>query len=81
MAKFLRKRAIAERYGDVSIRTAERMVADGRLPPPVYRGRIPMCDELALDASDRATAVAAQKLHAAEQKSRTEAASSFETGD
>jgi hypothetical protein len=55
--KFLRKRAVAERYGDVNIRTVERMVEDGRLPPPIYRGRFPLWDEDALDASDRAAAL------------------------
>jgi transposase len=54
MAKFLRKKAVAARYGDVSIRTIERMVDDGRLPPPTYRGRIPLWDEAKLDESDRA---------------------------
>lgn len=56
--KFLRKRAVAERYGGVTARTIERMVADGRLPKPVYRGRFPLWGEAELDASDRAAAAA-----------------------
>lgn len=35
--RFLRKKAVSERY-DVTVRSVERMVEDGRLPPPVYRG-------------------------------------------
>jgi hypothetical protein len=60
MAKqYLRKRDVAARYG-VNIRTVERMTEDDRLPKPVYRGRIPLYDEEALDASDRVHAVAAR---------------------
>lgn len=54
--RFLRKGRVAERYG-VNIRTVERMVEDERLPRPAYRGRIPLWDEDALDASDRAAAL------------------------
>jgi predicted DNA-binding transcriptional regulator AlpA len=54
--KFLRKNAVAERYS-INPRTIPRMVADGRLPPPVYRGKFPLWDEDALDASDRAAAL------------------------
>jgi predicted DNA-binding transcriptional regulator AlpA len=54
--KFLRKAAVAERYS-VTPRSVERMVADGRLPRPVYRSsRLPLWDEAALDASDRRAA-------------------------
>jgi predicted DNA-binding transcriptional regulator AlpA len=55
--KFLRKQSVAERY-DIDERTVDRMKDDGRLPPPHYRGRLPMWDEDELDASDRAAAVA-----------------------
>ena len=34
--KFLRKRHLRERYAGVTDRTLERMVADGRLPPPEF---------------------------------------------
>jgi excisionase family DNA binding protein len=53
--RFLRKQHVAERYG-VHTRTVERMIEDGRLPAPVYRGKIPLWDETLLDASDRAAA-------------------------
>jgi hypothetical protein len=33
------------------------MKLDGRLPPPIYRGKFPLWDEDALDASDRAAAL------------------------
>jgi predicted site-specific integrase-resolvase len=54
--KFYRKQGVAERYS-VDPRTVDRMFHDGRLPPPVYRGRIPLWDEDELDASDRAAAL------------------------
>ena len=59
MAKrFLRKSGVAARYS-VDERTVDRMSQrdDGRLPPPHYRGRIPLWDEDELDESDRATAL------------------------
>ena len=56
--KYLRKRAVAERYGGISFRSVERMVSDGRLPPPHYRGRFPLWPEDELDASDRAATLA-----------------------
>ena len=37
---FLRKRAVADRYG-VNVRTIDRWAEDGRLPPPIYRGIAP----------------------------------------
>ena len=56
--RFLRKQAVADRYG-VDIRTVERMIRpeDGRLPPPTYRGRIPLWAEEDLDKSERAAAL------------------------
>jgi predicted DNA-binding transcriptional regulator AlpA len=54
--KFLRKKAVGERYG-VTLRSVERMVDDGRLPSPVYRGRMPLWREADLDESDRAAAL------------------------
>jgi predicted DNA-binding transcriptional regulator AlpA len=54
--QFLRKSSVARRY-DVTPRTVERMVDDGRLPPPIYRGRMPQWDEAELDAADRAATV------------------------
>jgi hypothetical protein len=55
--KFLRRAQVAERYG-VNVRTLERMCADGRLPKPHYRGRMPLWSEVELDSSDRAAAAA-----------------------
>jgi predicted DNA-binding transcriptional regulator AlpA len=55
--RYLRRKDVAHRYGEISIRTVERMVADGRLPAPEYRGRTPFWDESALDESDRAAAL------------------------
>ena len=57
--RFLRLQSVAERYG-VSTRTVPRMVRDGRLPPPHYRGKFPLFDEDELDASDRAAVVASR---------------------
>jgi hypothetical protein len=56
---YLRKKRVAARY-DVDERTVDRMKLDGRIPPPVYRGRLPMWDEDALDESDRAAALQAR---------------------
>jgi hypothetical protein len=51
--QFYRKRAVAQRYG-VDQRTIDRMKLDGRVPPPHYRGRIPLWDGDELDAADEA---------------------------
>lgn len=67
MKQYLRRKAVAERYG-VDIRTVQRMERDGRLPKPLYRGRIPLQDEAELDASDRAHAVAARPGDATAKK-------------
>lgn len=53
--RYLRKASVAERY-DVDERTVDRMKDDGRLPKPIYRGRLPMWAEDELDKSDRAAA-------------------------
>jgi hypothetical protein len=56
--KFLRKRQVAQRYS-ITPRTVERMVDDGRLPPPdFYRGKLPFWGEHTLDKADRAAAAA-----------------------
>lgn len=62
--KFLRKRAVADRYG-ITDRTVERMVDDGRLPAPIYRSRMPLWRESELDESDRAAALAPRQKCAA----------------
>jgi hypothetical protein len=56
MKVYLRKRQVAQRYGNVHERTVPRMVADGRLPPPdLYNGRFPLWAEDTLDAHDKAS--------------------------
>jgi predicted DNA-binding transcriptional regulator AlpA len=56
MKRFLRKKAVADRYG-IHQRTVERMAMDGRLPKPIYRGKFPLWDTDALDESDRVAAL------------------------
>jgi predicted DNA-binding transcriptional regulator AlpA len=67
---FLRKRQVAARYGGVATRTIDRWAADGRLPPPIFRGRVPLWDLEELEAQDYAAATAAR----ASGKSTTETA-------
>ena len=69
--RFLRKKAVSERY-NVTLRSVERMVEDGRLPPPVYRGRMPLWSEADLDDGDRAAALLPRppKRNAASGKQR-----------
>jgi hypothetical protein len=55
--QFLRKGSVAKRY-DCDERTVDRMKLDGRIPPPIYRGRVPMWDQDELDASDRSFVLA-----------------------
>jgi predicted DNA-binding transcriptional regulator AlpA len=62
--RYLRKRAVAERYS-VHERTVDRMSLDGRLPPPMYFTRFPIWDEDKLDASDRAAALLPRPTRAA----------------
>jgi predicted DNA-binding transcriptional regulator AlpA len=56
MTTYLRKRQVRTRYGEVSDRSIDRMVQDGRLPKPKYFGgnRIPYWSETELDVNDRA---------------------------
>jgi hypothetical protein len=56
---FLRKRQVAARY-NVTTRTVERWSEDGRLPPPIYRGVVPLWDLDELEAGDHAAATAAR---------------------
>jgi predicted DNA-binding transcriptional regulator AlpA len=62
--KFLRKKAVADRYS-VDERTVDRMKDDGRIPQPIYRGKFPLWDEDALDLSDREAALLPRPTHAA----------------
>jgi hypothetical protein len=60
MAKqYLRKADVAGRYR-VTSRTIDRMVVDGRLPAPEFRGRWPIWDEAKLDEADREAALKAR---------------------
>jgi predicted DNA-binding transcriptional regulator AlpA len=64
---FLRKQQVAARY-NVNVRTIDRWAADGRLPPPIFRGIVPLWDQAELDAQDHAAAAIARasgKLKAA----------------
>jgi predicted site-specific integrase-resolvase len=56
---FLRKRAVAERYGVVT-RTVDRWSQDGRLPVPIFRGKVPLWNLSELDSQDRAAAAVAR---------------------
>jgi hypothetical protein len=57
--RWLRKRDVRARYGNVVDRTVERAVRDGRLPPPEYPfgNRIPLWNEETLEAHERAAAM------------------------
>jgi len=54
--QYLRKSQVAARYG-IDPRSVDRMKLDGRLPAPIYRGRMPLWDCTELDASDRRATV------------------------
>jgi hypothetical protein len=56
---FLRKRQVADRYNIVP-RSVDRWASDGRLPKPMWRGRIPLWDLDELEAQDHAAATAAR---------------------
>jgi hypothetical protein len=61
--RYLRKAAVAARYG-INVRSVERKVAAGTLPPPEYpAGRIPLWNEADLEANER-RAVASQHVTA-----------------
>jgi hypothetical protein len=53
--RFLRRKHLAERYS-ITERTVERMVKDGRLPPPdLYNGPFPLWDETSVEKAERTT--------------------------
>jgi hypothetical protein len=73
---FLRKQQVAARY-NVNTRTIDRWAEDGRLPPPIYRGIVPLWDQAELDAQDHAAAAVARasgKLKTTADDSKSEAA-------
>jgi predicted DNA-binding transcriptional regulator AlpA len=57
---FLRKQQVAARY-NVNKRTIDRWAEDGRLPPPIYRGILPLWNLSELDSQDHAAAAVARK--------------------
>ena len=56
---FLRKQQVAARY-NANKRTIDRWSEDGRLPPPIYRGIVPLWDLSELDSQDHAAAAIAR---------------------
>jgi hypothetical protein len=56
---YLRKTQVAARYNIVT-RTVDRWSEDGRLPAPIYRGKVPLWDLDRLEAGDLAAATAAR---------------------
>ena len=68
---FLRKQQVATRYS-INKRTVDRWAEDGRLPPPFYRGIMPLWDQSELDSQDHAAAAIARatgKLKTADDSS------------
>jgi predicted site-specific integrase-resolvase len=59
MSTFLRKRQVAARYNIVT-RTVDRWSADGRLPVPLFRGKVPLWSLEELEAQDHAAAAVAR---------------------
>jgi hypothetical protein len=57
--QFLRKRQVAQRYGNITTRSVERAAQDGRIPPPEYPfgSHTPLWDLAKLEANERATAI------------------------
>ena len=53
MKQYLRKAGVAKRYG-IDPRSVDRWLADGKIPKPIHKGRVPLWDVDALDACDRA---------------------------
>src|SRR5262249_43141616 len=75
MLKWLRKKHLCSRYGDVTPRTIERAIKDHRLPPPEFPfgNKIPAWREEELDAHDKQAVIAARpksKGAAAERTAR-----------
>jgi hypothetical protein len=70
--KYLGKKDLAKRYKEdgCTIRTVERMIADGRLPPPdLINGRFPLWDEEKLAKHERMY-MAADKVRARNSAAR-----------
>ncbi len=57
----LRQQSLATRY-DCTVRSVQRMIDDGRIPPPdFYLGRVPYWNEETLEANERSAAIAPNK--------------------
>jgi hypothetical protein len=55
--RYLRKKAVRDRYGYMSDRSVDRAVQEGRIPPPdIYQSRFPLWGVDTLDAHDAALA-------------------------
>ena len=56
---YLRKRQVAQRYGNITLRSVERAVQDGRIPPPEFPcgQHTPLWDLGTLEANERAAAI------------------------
>ena len=55
--RYLRKKAVRDRYGYESERSVDRAVKDGRIPPPdIYQARFPLWAEETLNEHDIALA-------------------------
>ena len=67
MIRKLRKSAVAERYGDVDVRTIDRWLGDATLkfPRPMYIKTIPYWDERDLEKWERTRARPKQREDAA----------------
>jgi hypothetical protein len=73
--EYLRKRHIRKRYGDVTPRTVNRMMEDGRLPPPdFYSGRSPLWSERRLEEHERMLALKAEAARQLAARKAAEAA-------
>jgi hypothetical protein len=63
---YLRKRQVAQRYGGIALRSVERAVADGRIPPPEYPcgEHTPLWDLEVLEANERQAAIRSRQIAA-----------------
>ena len=60
---YLRKRQVAQRYGDVTLRSIERAVVAGRIAAPEYPcgEHTPLWDLAKLEANERTAAIRGSK--------------------
>jgi len=74
MAKKLRKPAVAERYGDIDVRTVDRWVVDPALdfPRPMYINNVAYWDEDELNDWDRHCAAKGRQRRVNKPRQREE---------